>query len=103
MSFPIAEFDAQFDEGSFDLNRNMTSAQMEVPVVSTKEEEATDADFTVKIPTEEIPGTNLVDEEEVVTKNGKRVVLTYEGEKSFTLMQEYVAVIETTSMAPNTG
>lgn len=100
VEFSKVEFDAKFDEGSFDLNRNMTSAQMEVPVASNKEEEATDVDFTVKVPTEEIPGTNLVDEEEVVTKNGKRVVLTYDGEKSFTLMQEYVAVAETASMAP---
>jgi outer membrane lipoprotein-sorting protein len=100
VEFSKVEFDAKFDEGSFDLNRNMTSAQMEVPVASNKEEEATDVDFTVKVPTEEIPGTNLVDEEEVATKNGKRVVLTYDGEKSFTLMQEYIAVAETASMAP---
>ena len=97
VEFSNTEFDAQFDDGSFDLNRNMTSAQMEVPVSSTQN---ADTDFTVKIPMEEIAGAELVSEKEIKSENGKRVVLTYEGEKSYTLMQEQVQSIETTAMAP---
>ena len=33
-------------------------------------------------------GAELVEEKEVKTDGGKRVVLTYDGEKSFTLIQE---------------
>ncbi|KIO60605.1 hypothetical protein B4064_3503 [Caldibacillus thermoamylovorans] len=98
VEFSKAEFNAKFDNGSFDLNRNMTSAQMEAPV-STVEKEA-NSELTVKIPTEEIAGTTLVDEQEVTTSNGKRVILTYEGDKAFTLMQEHVEVLETSSMSP---
>lgn len=96
VDFAKTEFNAEFDEGSFDLNRNMTSAQMEIPVTTDPVRE----EFTVKVPAEEIPGTTLTDEEEIMTGNGKRVVLTYNGEKSFTLMQEQVDVIQTASMSP---
>ena len=98
VEFSKAEFNAKFDTGSFDLNRNMTSAQMEAPA-STVEKDA-NSELTVKIPTEEMAGTTLVDEQEIITSNGKRVILTYDGEKAFTLMQEHVEVLETSGMSP---
>lgn len=98
VEFSDAKFDASFDEGSFDLNRNMTSAEMEMPVTTTNEQ--TDGSFTIKIPTAELPGTSLVDEEEISTANGTRIVMTYDGEKSFTLMQEKVTVLDAASMTP---
>ena len=98
VDFAKAEFDAKFDEGSFDLKRTMTSAQMEVPVSSAVE--SSGRDFTVKIPATEIAGAALVDEQEILTSNGKRVILTYDGDKSYTIMQEQVEVLETTSLAP---
>ncbi|MCU9615160.1 outer membrane lipoprotein carrier protein LolA [Caldibacillus lycopersici] len=97
VEFSKAEFDSKFDEGSFDLQRNMTSAQIEVPVSTTEQNETND--FNVLIPLAELQGTSLVDEQEVETDNGKRVILTYEGEKSFTLIQEKVEVINTASMS----
>lgn len=97
VEFSKTEFDAKFDEGSFDLNRNMTSAQLEVPVSTSEQVEG--EDFTVRIPLAEIPGTSLVDEQEIVTEDGKRVILTYDGEKSFTLMQEKVEVVSTATMS----
>lgn len=98
VEFAKSEFNAKFDDGSFDLNRNMTSAQMEVPV-STIEENTT-AELTVKVPTAELAGTTLVDEQEILTSNGKRVILTYDGDKSFTLMQEQVKILETATISP---
>lgn len=100
VEFSKAEFNSKFDEGSFDLKRNMTSAQMEVPV-STVEQVANE-DFVVKVPNAELNGATLVDEQEILTPNGKRVVLTYDGDKSFTLMQEQVEVLETASMSSTT-
>ncbi|WP_062350853.1 LolA family protein [Bacillus kwashiorkori] len=98
VEFSKMQFNAEFDNSSFDLDRNMTSAKIEIPVTSNNGDE----NFTVKIPAAEIPGTDLVGEKEVMTANGSRYVLTYEGEKSFTLMQEKVEVIETSSFASTT-
>ncbi|WAA12561.1 LolA family protein [Fervidibacillus halotolerans] len=98
VEFSDTKFNTSFDEGSFDLNRNMTSTEIEMPVTTVNEE--MDHSFTIKIPTAEIPGTTLVDEEEISTANGIRIVMTYDGEKSFTLMQEKVNVLETSSMTP---
>lgn len=100
VKFSKAEFNSKFDEGSFDLKRNMTSAQMEVPVSTV--EQAKNEDFVVKVPSAELNGATLVDEQEILTPNGKRVVLTYDGDKSFTLMQEQVEVLETASMSSTT-
>jgi len=94
VEFTDIKFNAPFDDKAFDLNRNMSSALLEVP--AAKEE--ADSNFIVKIPMAEIPGAELVDEEEVMTGNGKRVVMTYDGEKSFTFMQEKIHVKETAAM-----
>ena len=45
-------------------------------------------DFAVKYVLAEIPGVNLHEEKTVEIDSGKRVLLTYKGEKSFTLVQE---------------
>jgi hypothetical protein len=49
-----------------------------------------DEAFTVMYPTTELKGTKLIEEKEVALEDGKRVVLTYDGKKSFTLVQEKV-------------
>lgn len=98
VDFSDTKFNAPFDDGAFDLKRNMTSASLEVPVLTEQQNPS----FTVKIPLAEIPGTSLVDEEEILTSNGKRVILTYDGDKSFTLMQEKVNVVETLTMSTMT-
>lgn len=94
VEFTKVDFDAKFDDDAFDTKKNMTSAQLEVPVLadlSTKE-------FTVKYPMAEIPGVTLNEEKPIETDRGKRVILTYEGEKSFTLIQERAEVVPTASM-----
>jgi outer membrane lipoprotein-sorting protein len=89
VEFSEVSFDVKFDKDAFDTKKNMTGAQLEIPV-STNEN---DNQFTVKYPMAELPGVTLVDEKEVVTENGKRVVLTYGGEKSFTIVQQKVEVM----------
>lgn len=94
VEFTKVDFDAKFDDDAFDTKKNMTSAQLEVPVLadlSTKE-------FTVKYALAEIPGVKLSEEKAIETDRGKRVILTYEGEKSFTLIQEKAEVVPTASM-----
>lgn len=90
VEFTNVKFDASFDAKDFDMAKNMTGAQLEVPVMTNVKDEA----FTVMYPTEEIAGVDLIEEKEVKTENGKRVILTYDGEKSFTLVQEKAIVAE---------
>lgn len=89
VEFSKVKFNASFDDSDFDMKKNMTRADLNLPVMADSKDTA----FTVKYPTEDL-GAALVDEKEVKLENGKRVVLTYEGEKSFTLVQEKVTVKE---------
>ncbi|MCM3666771.1 outer membrane lipoprotein carrier protein LolA [Mesobacillus subterraneus] len=97
VEFSNVKFDASFDKDAFDMKKNMTGAQLEVPVMA----DVNDKEFTVKYPMAEIPGVTLIDEKEIATDNGKRVVLTYDGDKSFTLIQEKADAMPAMSSAIN--
>ncbi|MFJ5625486.1 outer membrane lipoprotein carrier protein LolA [Peribacillus loiseleuriae] len=94
VEFSKVKFDAAFDKDAFDMQKNMTRAKLEVPVMNEVKDEA----FAVKYPNE-AKGASLTDEQEIKTENGKRVILTYEGDKSFTLIQEKAEVVETSLVA----
>lgn len=83
VEFSNVEFDASFDGDAFDMEKNMTGAQLEVPVMAGVSE----SPLAVMYP-EVMPGAELVEEKEVMTENGTRVVMTFAGDKSFTLIQE---------------
>ncbi|WP_174735207.1 LolA family protein [Mesobacillus harenae] len=95
VEFSEVKFGTNFDKDAFDVEKNMTGAQLEVPVMA----EVKDKEFSVKYPTVEIPGVTLIEEKSMSTENGKRVVLTYDGEKSFTLVQEKADVMPATASA----
>lgn len=97
VEFSEADFNATFDKKDFDMAKNMTAAQFEVPVMA----DLGDKEFTIKYPSTEMLDVSLIEEKPMETENGKRVILTYEGEKSFTFIQEK-AVVVPTSMAPTT-
>lgn len=97
VEFSKVSFDATFDKDAFDMKKNMTGAKLEVPVMG----EVKDEGFAVKYPTVEIAGVSLTDEKEIKIENGKRHVLTYDGEKSFTLVQEKAEVVETSLVSSN--
>jgi outer membrane lipoprotein-sorting protein len=88
VEFSKMQFNASFDNNDFDMNKNMTRAQLGLPAMA----KVKDSSFTVKYPTAEIPGTKLKEENNVKIEDGKRVVLTYDGDKPFTLVQEKVSV-----------
>lgn len=89
VEFSDVKFDTSFDKDAFDMEKNMTSAQLEVPVMA----EVQDSNFSVKYPAD-INNLSLLEEKEVRTDKGQRVVLTYEGEKSFTLIEEKAEVVQ---------
>ncbi|WML50194.1 outer membrane lipoprotein carrier protein LolA [Neobacillus sp. PS3-34] len=86
VEFSNVKFNANFDKDDFDMKKNMTRAQVGMPAMA----ESKDSAFTVKYPTSKISGSKLIDEKEVNLEDGKRVVLTYEGKKPFTLVQEKI-------------
>ncbi|KUP04536.1 sporulation protein [Bacillus coahuilensis m2-6] len=93
VKFKKVELGVSFDEDAFDMKKNMSNAQLDVAVMA----EVEDSEFTVLYPTEQ-SGTALVEEKSVNTDTGKRVVLTYDGEKSFTLIQEKNTLVPAVGM-----
>lgn len=92
VAFSKFEWDAKFEKGDFDMDRNMTGAQLEIPTMA----EANDEPLKVLYPTEMPDGVELIEQKEVETENGQRVVMTFGGEKSFTLIEEKAKVSEAT-------
>jgi outer membrane lipoprotein-sorting protein len=86
VEFSKVKFNANFDKDDFNMKKNMTRAQLGLPAMANADDQA----FTVKYPTAQIKGTKLIKEDEVQIEDGKRVVLTYDGKKSFTMVQEKV-------------
>lgn len=94
VEFSKVEFNAKFDPGAFETKNNMTRAQLDVPVAAPDG----DQELVVKYVLAEIPGVSLHEEKVIETSTGKRVLLTYTGERSFTLVQEKAEVITASSM-----
>ncbi|MBO9131380.1 outer membrane lipoprotein carrier protein LolA [Bacillus sp. 165] len=89
VDFSNVKFDAKFDKGAFDTKRNMSSVQMELPTVGDNK----DTPFSVLYPKDSPQGVTLKEEKEMKTANGKRIILTYSGDKkSYTLIQEKAKV-----------
>lgn len=95
VKFSKTDFNASFEKSDFDMAKNMTRAQFEVPVMA----EVGSDELVVKYPAAEIQGVELIEEKTIATDNGKRVILTYGGEKSFTLIQEKSTVDEISVVA----
>ncbi|PLS15896.1 DUF4367 domain-containing protein [Bacillus sp. M6-12] len=91
VEFSNVKFNSSFDKDAFDMKKNMTGAQLEVPVMGKVKDEG----FSVKYPVAELKGVKLTEEKEMKFDGGKRFVLTYEGEKNYTLVQEKAEVVET--------
>ncbi|WP_100374533.1 LolA family protein [Bacillus sp. FJAT-45037] len=89
LDFTQFEENASFDEGDFDMERNMNGAQMnEQPTMATPEEA-----MSVHYPMYTPDGTSLDSSQTVQTDRGESVVLQYAGEMPFTLIQEKSQVV----------
>ncbi|MBM7571082.1 LolA family protein [Aquibacillus albus] len=100
VEFSNFELNPELADDTFEMEKNMTSGLLGVPVMADQETVET-KDLTVLYPTETI-GSELVETKEVEMENGKRVILTYEGEKNFTIVQERVDVYPTSASSPKT-
>lgn len=82
MEFKKMVFNPEFDEGAFDLQRNMTSMRLEIPALADGKDEA----FYVRYPLYIPKGSKLAEVEKF--QNGNKVVLQYTGKKTFTLIEQ---------------
>ncbi|MFC2947783.1 LolA family protein [Virgibacillus sediminis] len=92
VSFSEFEMDPDFGEEDFSMDKNMTTSANETPVSGQVGAE----ELEVVYPTF-VAGAELEEEKEVDLENGKRVIMTYKGEKNFTLVQETAEILPTLS------
>ncbi|MGN8647748.1 LolA family protein [Gracilibacillus sp. HCP3S3_G5_1] len=96
VEFTNFELDPELPENTFDMETNMTSSIFGVPVMA---QEDLPTQLTVLYPSENL-GSELVEESQMDTENGKRVMLSYQGDKNFTIIQETMDVYPTSTAAP---
>lgn len=93
VTFESFELDVEFEADFFEVDANLTSSLLSLPV-SSMEEQADQTDFSIRYPSVTL-ASELVDTSEFDLEDGRRVVLTYQGEREFTIVQE----VKTTEMA----
>ncbi|WP_100406105.1 LolA family protein [Bacillus solitudinis] len=89
LDFTSFELDPSFNEGDFDMERNMTGAQMEAEPTLAEPTEPMQVLYPMYTP----QGTQLELSQNIASENGDRVVMQYKGEQSFTLIQEQSQVV----------
>ncbi|MDG5787945.1 outer membrane lipoprotein carrier protein LolA [Evansella sp. AB-P1] len=101
LEFSSFELNASFSDGDFDMDRNMTYAQldMDIPTLADDAEveevnENENESFTVFYPMYTPQGTGYPEVNEVDTENGKRVIISYEGDEPFTIVQQQSKFVE---------
>ncbi|QOY37781.1 DUF4367 domain-containing protein [Anaerobacillus isosaccharinicus] len=85
VEFNDFQLNANFNDGDFDMDRNMTGAQLEsLPAMAQESGEPLVPTFPMYVP----DGTMLNDSKEVSIDEGTRIILSYTGPKNFTLIQQ---------------
>lgn len=125
MIFNNIDMNPSIDDGTFDLNSIMSDSNLTTD--STPSPSSTETPSTSPSPTDKpsessgnsssetgvlediiyplyIPsGTKLVDEEKIKKDNGERIIMTFDGEKPFLLVEETAIVEEEFSIIPTYG
>ncbi|ENH96389.1 hypothetical protein J416_11125 [Gracilibacillus halophilus YIM-C55.5] len=96
VEFSSFDTDVDLPDDTFNRESNMTSSIFGVPVMA---QEDLPSDLTVYYPTETL-GAELVKEDQMDIENGQRVMLSYEGEKNFTVIQETITSVTTSAQSP---
>ncbi|MFD1362008.1 LolA family protein [Lentibacillus salinarum] len=96
VNFSEFNTDPTFEDGDFTMDKNMTNEAADASVSGDGEEEAETGTFSVLYP-QHMAGSELVEETQVDTESGERVIMTFSGEKDFTLVEEQQEVVPTMS------
>jgi outer membrane lipoprotein-sorting protein len=94
IKFSNVAMNAKFDDNAFDMENNMMGARLDMPAMASKSPDKAKPMF----PTYEPEGSSLSSQKEVSTEDGVKYVLTYSGDRSFTIIQEQSSVTEVTNM-----
>lgn len=95
MKFNSIKYAVNFDEKYFKLK----SVSDNIDVMKEDDEQFTDVIYPLFLPN----GTKLVDEEKIVKDNGQRVIMTFDGEKPFLLVEESINVEDEFTVVPTYG
>ena len=96
MTFKKVDFDAKFKDKYFSLDNNMQTAKVEeVNTVSKIDEEI----YPMYIP----ENTKLSDKETVNLDDGQRIIMTFEGDNPFMLVQQTASVSDDASIVSVLG
>ncbi len=96
VDFSSFEFNVDIDDSEFDTEQNLSEGAVSVPTMAELEEQDMEVYFPSFVPEETSPAS----EEIVEFEDGERVILSYEGEKPFTLIQEKYDTYPTSLMIP---
>lgn len=98
MVYKNIDYSPTFKKDYFDLDKimkNVSKDKSEVKETSSLE----DSIYPLALPT----GTKLVSEEKVKKDNGERIIMTFDGEKSFLLVEETMDVSDEPTIVPTYG
>jgi outer membrane lipoprotein-sorting protein len=93
VNFSSFNKEAAFEDDDFSMDKNMAQGSEDTPASG---QAAEDRPFTVLFPSY-MAGAELTEQKEVEMENGKRVILSYTGDRNFTLVQEQQEVQPTLS------
>ncbi len=97
MEFDKITYSAKFSKDYFDIDKIISKKDTVEEVKETANLE--DTIYPLFLPS----GTKLVDEERVKKEDGERVIMTYDGDKSFVLVEETVDVFNEFTVIPSGG
>ena len=96
MNFDSIDYSPNFKSDYFDIDSIMSTFEVEEVQETAALEETL---YPLFIP----DGTKLTNEEKITTDSGERVILTFEGDKSFLLVEETVSTLEEFTIIPTYG
>ena len=99
VQFDKVKYNPKFDKDAFDVKKNMTSARLSVPTSTNNDSNL----LVTQYPNKLMDGVTLEDQQEVKTENGVQVILSYKGNKSFTLIEEKSRISETGTVMEISG
>lgn len=95
MKFDKITYSPKFSKDEFSIDSIASNEKKDVTTTSSLE----DVIYPLFLPT----GTKLTKEERVKKKNGERVIMNYDGEKSFLLVEETADVFNEFTIIPTSG
>lgn len=95
MKFDKIDYSPKFKKNEFDIDNVINSKTDEVLETGNLD----DVIYPLFVPN----GTKLVDEEKIDKTNGMRVIMNYDGEKSFLLVEETAEVFDEFTIIPSMG